>query len=80
MLASRERRRVLVMAGQDCIRHRVEIEGENYYITLGDDFVEATVPRENSPEQRRERQVASTMCRKITAMMRLRRMKARREA
>jgi len=60
---------------QKCIRHMTTIEGENYYILLGDSFVSVTVPRENSPEQKRERNVADTLCRKITAMMRLRRIK-----
>jgi hypothetical protein len=61
------------MIKHDCIRHRVEIMGENYYLTVGDDFVDVTVPRENYPEQQRERAVANMLGRKITAMMRMRR-------
>jgi hypothetical protein len=58
---------------ENCIRRLVNIHGENYYLLIGDDFVSVTVPRENSPEQVRERTVADTLCRKITALMRLRR-------
>jgi len=57
-----------------CTRHVVDIMGENYYLLVGDDFVSVTVPRENDPLQSRERIVAETLCRKISALMRLRRM------
>ena len=67
------------MKPQDCIRRVVEIEGENYYLLVGDHFAEVTVPRENDPTQTRERIVAETLFRKITALMRLRRIIARRK-
>lgn len=38
-----------------CVRIRERINGENYYITIGDDFVHFTVPRENDPNMSRER-------------------------
>jgi len=63
---------------ENCIRRLVTIHGENYYLLIGDSFVSVTVPRENSPEQVRERTVADTLCRKITALMRLRRIINRR--
>jgi hypothetical protein len=64
------------MKEEDCIKQTVKIFNENFYLTIGDYFVDVTVPRENSPEQIRERTVADTLCRKITALMRLRRMVA----
>ena len=58
---------------EDCTRLLVEIGGENYYLLVGDAFCSVTVPRENDPMQTKERVVAETICRKITAIMRLRR-------
>ena len=60
--------------GKDCLRVRVEILDENYYLLIGDDFVSVTVPRENDPMRSRERIIAETLCKNISAGMRARRM------
>jgi hypothetical protein len=45
-----------------CVRKRVELFGENYYITVGKVFVSPTVPYENSPQMSREREIIETIC------------------
>lgn len=40
---------------EDCVRIRTEINGENYYVTIGANFVHVTVPRENDPNISHER-------------------------
>ena len=42
---------------EPCVRVRKEIFGENYYLTIGREFVHFTVPRENDPAMSRERAV-----------------------
>ncbi len=50
----------------DCIRKAVKIFNENYYLTVGRDFVTPTVPRENDPAMSREREVVETLCQVIS--------------
>jgi len=52
-----------------CKRRVIQIGGENYYLVVGEDFVLATVPRENSPDQSREREVVETLCGVITEIL-----------
>lgn len=52
-----------------CKRKRVEIAGENYYLIVGKDWVQATVPRENAPENNDTRVVVETLCREITGLL-----------
>ena len=58
---------------EDCTRVRVEIDKENYYITVGDDFVVPTVPRENHPAMFGTRRIIETLCKEISRVMELRR-------
>lgn len=58
---------------EDCTRVRVEIDGENYYITVGDDFIVPTVPRENHPTMFGTRRIVETLCKEISRIMRFRR-------
>ena len=53
----------------DSKRRRVEIFGENYYLTVGKTFVSPTVPRENDPVMSREREVVETICQHITELL-----------
>jgi len=53
----------------ECTRKRVVIDGEHYYIILGMDWVQVTVPRENDQAMDHTRTVAETLCREITELM-----------
>ena len=57
---------------QICTRKRAIINGENYYLVVGDDFVEATVPRENDPAMSEARVIVESLCSAITRVMRSR--------
>jgi len=57
------------MNGESCVRRRVEINGENYYLTVGRTFVTATVPHENRPDRENERLVVETLCAAISEVM-----------
>lgn len=52
-----------------CIRKRITINDENYYLVVGDTFVMATVPYENRPERMKERQVVESLCTEITSLL-----------
>ncbi len=54
------------MSGEDCVRRRVEIEGEYYYLLIGDNFLMATVPRENDPQQSATRKIVETLCNAVS--------------
>ena len=56
----------------DCTKRTVIINGENYYLVVGDKFVQVTVPRENDPARSETRQIAETLCDEITSVMELR--------
>lgn len=53
----------------DCIRRRVEIGGQNFYLMVGKRFVDCTVPHENRPESLELREIVETLCREITEIM-----------
>lgn len=50
----------------DCKRYKVVIDGENFYLTVGANFAEATVPRENSRDKEKLRKIVDTLCKTIT--------------
>lgn len=53
-----------------CIRKRVEINGENYYIIACDDYtIKATTPYENRPENMKERQVVDMVCDTVSSIL-----------
>ena len=54
---------------ENCIRKRITINDENYYLVVGTDFVMATVPYENRPERMNERRVVETLCDEITTAL-----------
>lgn len=49
-----------------CRRFKVVIDKENYYLTVGQNFVDATVPRENSRDNEKLRIIVDTLCSAIT--------------
>lgn len=54
------------ITGEKCIRKRVEIGGENFYIVVSDKRVDVTVPHENRDENKELRIIAETLCCQIT--------------
>lgn len=54
---------------ETCIRKRIVINGENYYLIVGKDFVDVTVPQENRPDRVAERMIIDTLCAEITNIM-----------
>lgn len=57
------------LEGESATRQMVQIDGENYYIVVGESFVMATVPRENTPAMSKTREIVETICGAITAVM-----------
>lgn len=58
---------------EGCTRQAVIIDGERYYLVVGDSFVSCTVPRENNPVMSRPRKIVETICEAITRVMEKRR-------
>jgi len=54
------------MDGEHCVRSRVVIDGENFYLVVGKNFVDATVPRENSNDRAKLRKIVKVLCDEIT--------------
>lgn len=50
-------------------RRRIVIDNENFYLTVGTNFVFATVPRENDPMMAGTRLIVETLCREITTAL-----------
>jgi len=50
----------------NCVRKRIVIGGENFYLVVGQDFVTATVPYENRPENQKLREIVDELCKHIT--------------
>ncbi len=46
----------------DCIRMKMKVGKENYYVIVGHDFLHVTCPRENSPQMKQERIVMEKLC------------------
>lgn len=57
------------MSGERCTRKRIDIDGENFYIVVGDSFVQATIPEENFSKNKRVREVVELLCEGITGVM-----------
>jgi len=53
------------MTEETCIRKRVIIDNENYYIAQSPTSVHVTVPFENRPERKRERKVVDILCQTV---------------
>ena len=53
----------------NCTRTMVTMEGEHWYLTIGDDFVIATIPRENDPAMAKTREIVETLCNEISTIM-----------
>jgi hypothetical protein len=51
--------------GDDCVKKIVRIQGENYYLTVGSNFVHITIPRENDPNSTREREAMEVLAQTI---------------
>lgn len=51
---------------ENCKRVKAEIDGENFYITVGANFAHGTVPHENRPDNAKLRLIVDTICHKIT--------------
>lgn len=56
---------------QPCVRRRVEIAGENFYVIVGHDFVQATIPHENRPDNLQLREVVEVLCGAISDIMQM---------
>ena len=52
-----------------CVRKRVVISGENYYLVVGRSFVDVTVAHENRPENLEKRLMLQTLCDEITSVL-----------
>lgn len=50
-------------------RVKVCIDGENYYFTVGENFIHATVPDENKLDRARERALIEALCQGITVAL-----------
>jgi hypothetical protein len=54
---------------ESCTRQVITIGGENYYIVVGQTFVMAVCPRENSPAMTQTRAIVNDICGAVTAIM-----------
>ena len=55
--------------GEKCKRKRIEIDGENFYLVVGKDFITATIPHENRPERLDLRNTVDTLCDGVSKLM-----------
>jgi hypothetical protein len=60
------------MNGEDVTRRLVTIDGENYYLIVGDTLVQATVPRENDPLIEKTRLIVESVCNAISEVLEIR--------
>jgi len=51
--------------GEPCIRKRVIIDGQHYYIIQSKNKVQITVPHENWPERQKERLSVDILCQEV---------------
>lgn len=56
------------MKGDDAVRKKVIIDGENYYLTIGKNFAHGTTPYENRPENEKIRRIVDMVCEAITSV------------
>ena len=54
---------------EDCVRHKIVIDGEAGYLTLGKTFVSVTLPDENKFEVQKARHAVDAVCNKLTDIM-----------
>ncbi len=54
---------------EECVRKKVVIAGENYYLVVGRSFVDVTVAHENRPENLEKRLMLQTLCDEITSVL-----------
>jgi len=52
-----------------CVRRKMVIDGEHFYLVVGKTFIQCVVPRENSPEQSKLRDTIETMCTHVTELL-----------
>jgi len=45
---------------------KIIIDGENYYLVVGKNFVHATTPHENRPENEKLRRIVDAICHEVT--------------
>ncbi len=57
------------MPSDNCRRVCVTLNGENYYFSIGENFIHATVPRENDPFMGEQRQLIEDLCAGITTAL-----------
>jgi len=62
---------VIEDGGETCKKGTVVIEGENFYLTVGKRKVQATVPRENSEDNRKLRVTVDALCSKTSELLEL---------
>ncbi len=58
--------------GEPCTRERVEINGHNVYVIVGDTFCDVTIAHENRPENLEFRLTMEEVCKAISRNMELR--------
>ena len=49
-----------------CVRKRISIEGEHFYLIIGRTFLDVTVPRENAPDQSKVRAILEQICNAVS--------------
>lgn len=54
---------------EPCARVCVPLNGENYYFSIGSNFIHATVPHENRPDRAAERKLIEDLCNGITTAL-----------
>ena len=54
------------MKHEKCRRVMVRLNDENYYFTIGRNFIHPTVPHENRPDREEERALIEGLCNGIT--------------
>lgn len=53
------------MKGEKCVRRKLEIDGENYYLVIGKGFLHITCPRENDSSMSKERTALERLCQEV---------------
>ena len=52
-----------------CQRHKIQINGENFYLVIGKTFVCCTVPDENKAKTLLLRKIVDELCENISGIM-----------
>ena len=56
------------LKGETCIRRKVIVGKENYYLAIGKNFIHVTIPRENDPDRKHERLAMEMVCQEINTI------------